>query len=306
MKKFAKITAIIALVLAVLGLVLTIIGALGGGHQLIRTFAKEGRLSFGPEDLEWFDGISIVVDEDSTITFNNKYEIITAGNYEFTATEEEVDSFVFELVVGDVDIKQGTGENWEVSIDGIGKYQTYVDDGTLYVVGGEGGIISEFGSVTIVIPQTEQLKRTEICLDAGDMDIYTIVSEDIEINAGAGDISIESAYAENFEVAVGAGQVQVEGGEIGNLEVSVGMGAAYITGDITGNVDGAVAMGELEVEVLNSEEGNHNYNISCAAGEVQIGRKSYAGVGNSVELDNGADTTYNLECSMGRIEVSFK
>ncbi len=305
MKKFAKIMSITALVLAVLGLVLTIIGALGGGTKLVKTLARDGGLHIGPEDFEWLGEISISVDEDSVVVFNDKYEILTTENHKFSATEDEVDSFVFELVVGDVDIKQGHGENWEVWIEGIGRFQTYVDNGTLYVVGGKGGVISDFGNVTIMIPQTEQLEKAEISLDAGDMDIFSIVSREMEISAGAGDIKIESACAQNLKVSVGAGQVEIESGAIGDLEVSVGMGAAYITGDITGNVDGDVAMGELVVEVLDSEESDHNYNVSCAAGEVQVGGRTYAGVGNSVELDNDADTTYNLDCSMGRIEVSF-
>ena len=65
-------------------------------------------------------------------------------------------------------------------------------------------------------------------------------------------------------------------------------------------------MGELCIEVQGSAANEHNYNVSCAAGEVEIGGKTYAGVGNSMEIDNGADTNYNLDCAMGRIEVSFK
>ncbi len=309
MKKFAKIMSITALVLVVLGLVLTIIGAFGGGTKLLKTLARDGGLSIGPEDfewVEWMDGISIVIDEDSTTVFNDNYEIFTAGNHNFTATADEVDNFVLSLTGGDVDIKQGIGETWEVQVEGFGRFQTYAENGTLYVVGRQTGMNAEFGNVTIVIPQTDYLESAEINLGAGDMDIFSIVSREMEISAGAGDITIESACAENLKVSVGAGQVEIESGAIGDLEVSVGMGAAYITGDIIGNVDGDVAMGELVVEVLDSEESAHNYNVSCAAGEVQVGGRTYAGVGNSVELDNDADTTYNLDCSMGRIEVSFK
>lgn len=309
MKKFAKVMSITALVLAVLGLMLTIIGAFGGGAKLVKNLAENGGLSIGPEDFElvkWIDEFSIVVTDDSTVVFNDNYEIFTAGSHEFSATAEEVDSFVLSLTGGDVDIEQDFGENWEVQVDGFGRFQTYVEDGTLYVVANQNGVSADFGDVTIVIPQTEQLQNAEINLGAGDMDIFFLNAEEMKISVGAGDITVESAYSQNLEVSVGAGEVEVVYGRLGDVEVSVGMGAAYITGSISGNFDGAVSMGELCVEVLDSDEKDHNYNISCAAGEVRVGGKTYAGVGNSMEIDNDADTTYNLDCAMGRIEVSFE
>lgn len=310
MKKFAKITAITALILAVLGLMLTMIGAFGGGAKLVNALAQNGGLSIGPEDfewIEWVDGISIVVEEDSTVVFNDNYEIFTAGSHEFTATADEVDNFVLNLTGGDVDIALADGEDWEVSVDGFGKVQTYVENGTLYVVGSKSGFNVDFGDVKIGIPKgIGCLKSVDINLGAGDMDITYFGCEEMKISVGAGDVDVEFLTVDNLEVSVGAGEVVIQDASVEDMEVSVGMGAAYITGTVTGNVDGAVSMGELCVEVLDSDEKDHNYNISCAAGEVQVGGRTYAGVGNSMEIDNDADTTYNLDCAMGRIEVSFR
>jgi len=309
MKKFAKITAITALVLAVLGLMLTIIGAFGGGAKLVKTLARDGGLSIGPEDfewVEWIDGINIVIEDDSAVVFNDNYEIFTAGERQFSYSETEVENFEFRMAGGDIDIQVGDGENWTVEIDGIGKFQSYVEAGTLYVVGTHSGINVDVGDVLIKIPRSEYLGSADISLGAGEMDIAYLTADEMNIAVGAGDITVEKADVRNLEASVGAGEIDIESGKIGNAEVAVGMGAAYITGNITGNVDGGVSMGELCIEVQGSAANEHNYNVSCAAGEVEIGGKTYAGVGNSMEIDNGADTIYNLDCAMGRIEVSFK
>lgn len=306
MKKFAKIMAITALVLAVLGFMLTIIGGLGGGAKLTRIMAEKGRLSFGPEDFEWLGNLSIVVDGDGTVVFDDKHEILTIGSCEFSASADEVESFVFNMPGGDVDIVQGSTDEWEVFIEGFGQIQTYVENGTLYVTGGQNAFVTEFGDVAISVPDGETLQKIEINLGAGDMDIFGLNGEEVEISVGAGDITIESVYAKKIEVSVGAGEVEIADGDMKDVEVSVGMGLADITGNISGNLDGSVAMGQLLVEVKDSTEKEHNYNISCVAGEVRIGGRSYAGVGNSMEIDNEADTTYNLDCSMGNIQISFQ
>lgn len=309
MKKFAKVISITALVLAVVGLMLTLIGVFGGGAKIVRTLAENGKLSIGPEDfelVEFIDGISIVVENDSTVVFNDDFEVFIAGNLEFTYSEAEVENFVFSMAGGEIDIKQGAGDDWTIEIDGVGKFQTYVENGTLYVVGNQKGVNMDLGDVTITVPRGETLGNVEIHLGAGDMSIAYLAADEMEVAVGAGELWMDEVDVNSLEISVGAGEIEIQDGTMGDVEVSVGMGAAYITGTISGNINGGVSMGELCVEVHGSTEKEHNYNVSCAAGEVQIDGKTYAGVGNTMNLDNDAETTYNLDCAMGRIEVTFR
>ncbi len=309
MNKFTKVTVIIALVCAVLGIVLMGIGAIGGGTQIVDKMASEGLLNFGPDDVDWIErieGFNIDVNVGSGVQFNEDYEIFTAGQHKFKASVEEVENFVFRLTAGEVDIKEKDCDQWEIEIDGVGEFQTYVEDGTLYVVGEQSGILGDLGDVNITVPRGEKLNSAVFDFGAGDMTLEDLEADMLEVSAGAANVEITAVDAANMNLSVGAGNVEVENSTVGNLEVSVGMGNIEVAGTITGNIDGSVSMGELDIDVYGSTQTEHNYDVSCAAGEVRIGSTSYAGVGNDRKIDNGASTTYTLDCAMGLIDVSFE
>lgn len=307
MKKFAKIVGIMALIFSVLGLALIMIGGFGGGIGLVKTMAEEGKLSFGPEDFEWtkmLNGTQITIGADS-VEFDRDYEIYSAGSRHFVQSGQSVDSFELNLAGGTVNLLEGEDENWDILIEGLGKFQVYEEAGTLFINASQKAVSSAVGKVTIVLPREVKLKRAEFNLGAGEMEVEYLETDTMEINAGAANVVMENILTGGLEISVGAGAVEIEEGCIGNLEVSVGMGEADISADISGNIDGAVSMGALYMDVHGSKQEEHNYEVSCGMGEIQIGKSSYAGLNNIQEINNNAATTYTLDCSMGSIEIKF-
>jgi len=57
--------------------------------------------------------------------------------------------------------------------------------------------------------------------------------------------------------------------------------------------------------VLNSREQDHNYEMECAAGNLQAGSHSISGLAGDKSVNNGSDSTYTLECAMGNMKVTF-
>lgn len=308
MKKFAKVVGIMALVLAVAGMILALVGAFGGGVSVLNRLAEEGRLSFGPEDfgLEELGQWNVVYELDEDTLFNENYRIYSGANQRFDTDGETVTGLVIGLSGGEVTIRQGTEEYWQVEVDGMGRFQVYAENGVLYVVGAQSGFRVNVGEVTIYAPAQMNLDTARVDLGAGETEIEYLAAERMELSVGAGTLYVEELVAEDLEVNVGAGEIQIDSGQMGNVEAGVGMGAMDIEAMITGNLKGSVSMGELVVTVRGSGEKDHNYKLSCAAGEMTVGSRVYAGLGNSQEIDNGAETTYKLDCAMGSLKVVFR
>jgi len=310
MKKFAKVTALISLGLAVLALIFITVGTIGGGASKLSLMALRGDLNFGPDDIHGAgsrDRINVEIDLDDESLFSKNHEIFSAGKYETDTEGETVNKLVISVGGGDIDVLQGDKDYWEVCVDGVGKFQTYVENETLYVLGKQKGVNVDLGDVQVFAPKGgEALLKAVISLGAGDMSIEYLAAEDVEISVGAGALEVEEVQADELELAVGAGEIEVGDGMIHDLVASVGMGAIYIESAVTGDVQGSVAMGELVVIVEGSDENDHNYDVSCGAGELVVGSRSYSGVGVSADLDNNADTTYELDCALGTIRIIFE
>lgn len=306
MKKFAKVTGIMALIFAVLGLSMIMIGGFGGGIGLVKTMAEEGKLSFGPEDFRWEEilGTHIVIGA-ADMDFNNNYEIYSSGSRHFTQSSQNVDNLVLNLSGGSVSLMEGEGENWDIRMEDLGKFQVYEEEGTLYVKASQKAVSSSAGTITIVAPKEVNLENAAFYLGAGEMEVEYLKADTMEINAGAASVTVENISVGELEISAGAGEVKIGDGSVGNLVVSVGMGEADISADISGNIDGEVSMGALYMNVHGSKQEEHNYEVSCGMGEIQIGKSSYAGLNNIQEINNSAATTYILDCAMGSIEIKF-
>lgn len=307
MKKFAKVTAIVSLVLVILALVFITVGTVGGGASVLRFMALNGDLNFGPEDY-YSDrhGINITYSVNDGL-FDEDYDIVVADSFVTDTKGESVDSLVLSIGGGDIDIMQGDKDYWEVKVDGFGKFQSYVKEGTLYVVGDQNGVNIEAGDVTVLAPKAgESLSKVFINLGAGDMYVDYLTADYMDVSVGAGALEFDEVNVRDMEISVGAGEILVQDGTIGDLSASVGMGAIEIEAEITGDIDGDVAMGELVICVKGSDEKSHNYEVSCGAGEVRVGSRAYAGVAVSTDLNNGASSTYELDCVFGAIQITFR
>ena len=92
---------------------------------------------------------------------------------------------------------------------------------------------------------------------------------------------------------------------VDELNLEVGMGESRVEGSVAEEIDIECGMGRTQL-VLTDKEEDFNYDISCAAGNVNIGNRSYAAVAEDTYIDNDASRDCTLECAMGSIDISFK
>ena len=303
MKKFTKIIGTIAVVFAIFGIVMLCIGLLGGGASITKQLASNEKVDIVSELLGIKSKLNFVYNDD--FNFSSKHQIYKNETGEYTPKGEQIDSLYVQISGGEIQMVSHTGEDFKVDFDGMGKFQAYVEDGTLYVRGEKEGVQVDFGTITIHVPQNTSLRQAKVELGVGTMDVDFIQAENLKLSVGAGELNVERMQSNTTELEVGAGEINIRTADISDLYAEVGMGEIQLDGKILGNIDASVALGEMDLELADTTETEHNYDLSCAAGEMIIGSKNYAGLGVSTEIDHGAQTTYKLDCALGSMKLGF-
>lgn len=345
MKKFVKYTALTALVLTILGIVLFTIGAIGGSVQGIKTLDvlaekfKAGEFSIDSEDIErlaevldttgadvkdilrelddmgvdleeWFYDLGIEpqfsINEDN-IHFNNAYRIYEGGSQNFTVEGTDAVRINISLTGSEITFKESSDGDFHIQATGIGRLQAYVEDHTFYLKGSKTGLNITLSDIVLEIPEGVSFENLTLDVGAGSVDIDSIKVEKLKVDVGAGVFTANYLDTDEARFSVGAGEIAVRDGNIRYLKADVGAGSIDVEGYITGDIDADVALGELDILVKGSEEKDHNYKVDCAMGELQVGSYFWAGVSSSdVHIDNNASSTYDLDCAMGSLIVTFK
>lgn len=325
MKKFVKYTAITALVLVVVGVVMLSIGAIGGSVQGIKVMdevvkkVKAGEFSIDAEDLEVLEEMGVEVEEwldelgieptfsvNADIKFNDNFPVYSGGTIDLDFDAAEVKKLVFSLATCDVEIKSHTGSTLSIDADFAGKMQAFVDGDTFYVLATNSGVNVSAGDFELQVPEGMTFEEVKFDFGAGSIDIDELQGGEVMVSVGAGDFDAKKLVADSVILAVGAGDATIRDGILGDVRAEVGAGNIDITAQITGEVKGDVALGNLSMVVKGSGKGDHNYQVDCAMGEVNVGDYSWAGLATSdIFINNNAETTYEFDCAMGNIDVRF-
>ena len=92
---------------------------------------------------------------------------------------------------------------------------------------------------------------------------------------------------EKAELTVGTGNIDLENLKVQNLEADCGIG----------NID----LG------IDGKEKDYDYEISCAAGAIDIGDSSFSGLGHEKKISNpGSAGKMTFDCGVGNITVDFE
>lgn len=220
------------------------------------------------------------------------------GNFADLSGEEEFNVIADDIhsLYVDVDGVELNIENYEGGKDGAGLVVTKgiglrteysAENGTLAIRSKDEWLTSA-GEVTIYIPQGMEWDKVELYVGAGTADIEDIRARKLSVNVGAGEASLENArVTETFTASVGMGQLKFDGVTDCDMEISCGMGQI-----------------QLELNGKAHYE-DYNYDISCAAGNVEIGHMNFAGVGVKRTIDNNSGKHVDVDCGMGEVEISF-
>lgn len=148
--------------------------------------------------------------------------------------------------------------------------------------------LSSVGEVTVYVPRDMEWDTVELYVGAGTADVEDIQAKRLSVNVGAGEASLENIkVTEAFAASVGMGQLDFGGIADCDMDLSCGMGQI-----------------NLDFEGRSYYE-EYDYDINCAAGNVEIGNMNFAGIGVRKTIHNSGDKRITVDCGMGEVEISF-
>ena len=207
-----------------------------------------------------------------------------------------------------VEIKKSDDENIYIEGESVGKMQAYVEEGVLYVKSVRpANLLEEIknSTITLYLPrENSTLEVLKVSLGAGQLKLANLGVQNMEASVGAGQLLMKEMALGNLEVSLGAGELRTEDITVRNLVASISAGNMYFYGGIYESAEISCSMGNVSME-LEGEPEDFNYQLNCAAGNMEIDGESYAGAAVERYIDNGAAKLLDIDCSMGNVEVDF-
>lgn len=292
MRKLKKTFLIISGIFSIFGIIFIIAGISMGGANAVAGDVLDGRLSFS-FDRDFF----------SNEEMENMNRI---SNSENLFSKEEVNSISIDGKYGEYEINAWDKDEYSVQgIKGTDKVKYSIDNGNLKIsVEGKYVITGNDVEVEIYIPDDIVLDSMELNMGAGTMECNDIRIQHLDVNIGAGEGIFNNVEATSTKFKVGAGEGETRNAKFTDCDLKVGMGNIDIEGSVAGNLNVDCGLGNTELELANSYS-DFNYTVKVGAGNVEIGKEQYSGMGNNINLDNDADSMMNIKCGMGNVSVDF-
>lgn len=244
--------------------------------------------------------------------FYNDYPVYEKNHTnENVCKASDIQEISFHLKGGDTTIKPSDTDSFQISYNGHGKLQYFISDGTLHILGfyDKNKEIKSWDNyndkLTVSIPASATISDYEFNIDAGGLIVKNLTCDQVSLNLGAGEATLKDFTANSFYGEVGAGSLTMKDAELQNFSADVGLGTIEYEGIVSGELDTKCGMGNIECKLDDRQE-DHNFNISCSMGSIEVNGHDFSGFDFDHSIDNHSNSTYNLTCAMGSIELNFK
>lgn len=114
----------------------------------------------------------------------------------------------------------------------------------------------------------------------------------------------EDVYFTSSDLTVSGGNLTVEDLDVEDLSATCEQGSLQFSGRVDGDVEVEHLQGETALR-LEGSASDFNHEISYEMGHVQVGTQSYSGARGSQSVDNGAEKTLRIHCTMGDVGIVF-
>lgn len=299
MKKSTKFLLIGGMSLFALGCMLLVIGVLTGGMKQWNEHTHQNGIVFQ----KYFTTHSVNFDMDfGDLEGYTKLD----GDFEKTTLSDADKIKNVTLMIGGGSVQVVKSEDQSISAEAEygDRYGFKVDGDTLYIKSLQDEYYDNNNELKIYIPENIAFESVDCELGAGEMIASSISANEVNVSIGAGRLEVASLFAEQLTSEIGAGEIVIQKGTVENADMSIALGNFEFDGIINQGADIECSMGNVSMN-LEDEMKAYNFEIECAAGEVQVGDDSTAGVASDRTIDNDSDKTISVECSMGSVSINF-
>ena len=299
MNKFMKVSLITAGILMAVGIVFCSITAMAGGRRMIRDIWNG--------HLRWMiDDIDVIED----IGFPTRLRTFPEEKFSVDIADENTTEMELQLGAGSFCVYQKEEADGKIDVEwsGHGSFDAYVKNGTLYIEGFKKNKL--FGSdinnneAIIYIPKGAVFRQINVEAGAGRIELRDIKADLLDAEIGAGEMILGEASVEELNLEIGMGRFEGFDIHANNVEISVGMGESVYSGSISGDLHAECDLGNMAL-TLEGKETDHNYQIECSAGNINLDGRTFTGLGAEKSINNGESSNFDIECNMGNIDIEF-
>lgn len=319
MKKFTKITLIIAAVLAALGILFCgIAAAMGAGWSTMRTRVNGGEFDIGNLHVRT-DGIYFGGDElcdIGTAISDAVQQVDRPGGTESTAASfhlSDIKQMDLEIDVADEVVFETSKETDAITItmeNGFEKYFSTEQDGKeLKVVYDTRHQNFQNGpTITILLPEQSDHLTLNLELDVGDVSLKDDALQLFKLNlsVGVGEVRLEDLIMTgNAIMQVGTGDICISGGYYGDLSLSSGIGNIDFDSDVMEKLNAETGTGDIDV-ILPKTQDEYRYEVTTGLGDINVNDKIKASFAGDFQTGQESAPAIELQSGTGDILIRTK
>ncbi len=289
MKKFYKISGIVAAIGLGIGLLCIMIGVAGGAVGTV--YLTKGGFKINDQTERW--------------------QHTSDNETPFTSVDIDIDA-------AKVYILESDDDQYKVEVDIIGSEETITysnTDGLLtikndnksnsFTINIFGGISNNpTGEVYIYVPKAVKLDKISINCDVGDVEIDVDTQVDrVNVTTDVGEITISNGTYKNVELKADVGDIQTEGATITEKVVAkADVGEVTLDGNLSCDIDVSTDVGSINIKTSLSSD-SYRCNVSASAGEVEVFGVKDSGADVEIVGSEKAEYSITAEASLGSIEI---
>lgn len=163
------------------------------------------------------------------------------------------------------------------------------------------------GSIIIYVPKDTKLNDIKVKAGVGIIDLEGLDTKMLDLTAGVGTVSIKDTFAKNCFVEGGVGEVIAENVTTKCLDISSGVGLVQFNGTVEGNITIEGGVGSTELN-LKGDEKDYNYNIQQGLGAITVNgiqKAKFHGELKEEPSSNNAPYTITANGGLGAIEINI-
>lgn len=209
---------------------------------------------------------------------------LTAAGEGAAVPVESIRSLEVELGAALVTIQPGDG--FSVTADDMSAIDVYQDEDTFQVTANDRwrGNWKEF-HVDITVPPDYLL-------------------DELDLTIGAGRMTAEGLRCLEADLCVGAGQmVLTDFSATASADLEAAAGQIKLDGEVYGQVEISAEAGQVVLNIPEPED--YGYEVECRLGNVKMGAYSFSGMSTVASDSTSAANLFEIECSVGSVEVNF-
>ena len=298
MKKSFKVILLTSLVILFLGIGLIVSGIVSGATWTdVGSVIFSGKYSFGTGRITMLEKR----DEDIAGT-----KLEGESNILEDINAKEVERLVINMYSGELDIKEGESEYFQVNNkENRGKCFINQEGNEVEVTFAHKGN-GKGAKGTFWIPKDLSLKEIEIRIDAGKIDAKVLKAASVEVELAAGQLLINDIVATDVEVTVDAGEFKSKG-KIAAEKVDINVAAGNLKVDLLEANSSIlkVDVGNIEAKLAGNIK-DYRIEAECDLGRLVIDKEK-VGFGHSYNKgESDAAKTVEIECNVGSAEIDFE